>query len=113
MILMPETRRPPKHRLRIHDIGHIREDGTMVEIHSRGGSLLSLKRVIDAFNKRKSLGIKTIYNTRLGAGRLEVIFADDNASEAADMLDELMAKNHEFNVQGYFSDSLAAAILPG
>src|SRR5688500_4119843 len=100
---MPETRRP-KHKLRIHDIGHIQEDGTRVEIYSRGGSLLSLKRIIDAYSKRESLGIKTSYNTKTGAGRLDVIFADKNATKAADMLDDYIARNYEFNVQGYFGD---------
>lgn len=101
--------RQPKHRILIHDIGRVEDEGALVEVHSRGGSLLNLKRLIETFSKDHALDIRTIYNTKLGASYLGVIFAPHNAASASDRLDDFLIKRHEFRISGYFSDAVAAA----
>ena len=103
----------PKHQLYIRETGRIEKTGTVIEVHSLGGSLFGLKGIIDEFSKRQSLNIKTMYDTQKGASHLGVIFADQNCEDAAEKLDTFIARQSEFNINGYFSDALAAAVIGG
>lgn len=99
----------PKHRMHIKEKGRIAHEGIVVEVHSRGGSLFGLKSMIDEFSMRQSLGIRTAYDNKSGAGYLSVIFADDNALSAAEKLDMFFSDHEELQILGYFGDAVEAA----
>lgn len=98
----------PRHRLNLADIGRIEQDGILVEVHSRGGSLFGFKKLIDELSKRQALEIRTLYDNKLGAGYLGVVFAEHNAQLAAEKLDEFLSHHDEFSISGYFSDAVEA-----